>query len=104
MSMAGLQCRGVEAYFPIAPNMMLLMFDGDYHTFLSGHDRRIIELTNPNDVEYCNSRCLLHCDTCVFSNTPDFSIVDTILGNDPDVFDHPHTVMHWGGKTYMPSK
>ena len=104
MSMAGLQCRGVEAYFPIAPNMILLMFDGDYHTFLSGHDRRIIELNNIDDVEYYNSRCLLHCDSCVFSNTPDFSIAEKMLKKDPNAFDLPHTVLHWGGKTYFPCK
>ena len=104
MSMAGLQSRGVEVYFPFAPDLMLLMFDSEYHTEFRGHDRRVIELDNAEVVKYCNSRCVLHSDNCVFSNTNDFSVIDEMLAKNPNVLDHPHTVLHWGGNTYTPRR
>lgn len=104
MSMAGLQSRGVEVYFPFAPDLMLLMFDSEYHTEFRGHDRRIIELDNTEVVKYCNSRCVLHSDNCVFSNTNDFSVIDEMIAKNPSVFNQPHTVLHWGGNTYIPRR
>lgn len=104
MSMAGLQSRGVEAFFPLSPNLILLMLDGEYHTEFKSYDRKIIELDNAEVVKYCNSRCILHSDSCVFSNTNDFSVISEMLANNPNVLDQPHTVMHWGGNTYTPQK
>lgn len=102
--MSGLKSRGVEAYFPLAPNLMLLMFDSGYHTFIQGRDRRIIELRDIEVVKAYNSRCVLNSDTCIFSNTDDFSIIDGMLSKDPKVLDTPHTVLHWGGHTYTPQR
>lgn len=104
MSMAGLQSRGVEVYFPFAPDIMLLMFDSEYHIEFRGHDRRVIELDNAEVVKYCNSRCALHSDNCVYSNTNDFSVIDEMIAKNPNVLDQPHTVLHWGGNTYIPRR
>lgn len=104
ISMAGLNSQGVEVYFPISPNLMLLMFDGEYHKRLQGYDRRIIELYDEEAVKYCNSRCALYSDSCVISNKNDFSIINEMLVKDPKVFDQPRTVLHWGGNTYTPRK
>ena len=104
VSMAGLQSRGVEVYFPISPNLMLLMFDGEFHTELQGYDRRVIELENEEVVKYCNSRCVLHSDNCIFSNANDFAVIDKMLAENPNILDQPHTVLHWGGNTYTPRR
>lgn len=104
VSMSGLQCKGVEAFFPLSPKLMLLMFDGDYHEFCQGYDRRIFELDNSEVVKYCNSRCMLFSERCVFSNNSDFSISEEMLEKNPNIFNQPHTVIKWGGKTYSPRK
>lgn len=104
VSMAGLNCRGVEAYFPLSPNLMLLMFDGEYHSFASKRERCIIEIDDTEVIKYCNSRCLLFSERCVFSNTDDFSVAQEMLNKNPEIFEQPHTVMHWGGKTYTPRR
>ena len=104
ISMAGLQSQGVEAYFPLSPNLMLIMLDGEYHTQFQKHDRRVIELDNPEVVKYYNSRCVLYSDNCIFSTVNDFSVIDEILTKNPDVLNQPHTVMSWGGNTYTPRR
>ena len=104
VSMAGLRSRGVEVYFPISPQLMLLMFDGEYHVEFQEHDRRVIELDNPQVVKYCNSRCILHSDSCIFSNNNDFSVINEMIAKNPNVLNQPRTVLHWGGKTYIPRR
>lgn len=104
VSMAGLQSQGVEAYFPLSPNLMLIMLDGEYHTQFQKHDRRVIELDNPEVVKYCNSRCVLYSDNCIFSTVNDFSVIDEMLAKNPNVLNQPHTVMSWGGNTYTPRR
>lgn len=104
LSMAGLKSKGVEAYFPISPELMLVMLDGDYHTGIKEYDRRIIELTSIDSVNDYNSRCVIHSDACIFSKTDDFSIIEEMLAQNPDILDMPHTVLRWGGKTYSPRR
>lgn len=104
MSMAGLKSRGVEAYFPISPELMLVMLDGDYHTGLGKYDRRIVEVDDVESVIDYNSRCVIHSDTCVFSRTDNFSLIEDLLSKYPALLDMPHTVVHWGGNTYTPRK
>lgn len=104
ISMAGLRSCGVEVYFPISPNLMLLMFDGEYHTKFRDFNRRIIEMDNEEVVKYCNSRCILHSDSCIFSNNNDFSVIDEMIAKNPNVLNQPRTVLHWGGKTYTPRR
>ena len=104
MSMAGLKSKGVEAYFPISPELMLVMLDGDYHTSIKEFDRRIVELSDLDSVKDYNSRCILHSDTCVFSKTDNFSLIEEMLSKNPDILDMPHTVVRWGGKTYSPRR
>lgn len=104
MSMAGLKSRGVEAYFPLSPNLMLLMYDGEYHTELSSSDRRVVELYDGRIVDFMNERCVVHTDGCIYSITNDFSVIDEMLKKDPRVLDQHHVTLQWGGKTYTPRR
>lgn len=102
LCMAGLNCQGVEAFFPISPNLLLIMVDSDYHTTFQNHDRRIDELTSEEIVKFYNSWCVLRSDSCVFSNTNNFSIIDEMVLQQPDILNQPHSVFQWGTKTYTP--
>lgn len=105
LSMNGLNCRGVEVYFPISPNLMLLMFDGDYHTFTQKHDCKIIQSNDEQDIiNRMNIRTIINAERFVFSNTNDFRIIEDLLKKDPTIFSQPKTVVHWGGKAYTPNQ
>ena len=64
----------------------------------------VVELSDLDSVKDYNSRCILHSDTCVFSKTDDFSLIEEMLSKNPDILDMPHTVVRWGGKTYSPRR
>lgn len=104
MSMAGLNSRGVEAYFPLSPDLLLLMFDGEYHSDLKNHDRRPVELNDGEIVRSVNQRCVAHSDCCVFSNTDNFSAIEEMLNENPAVLDQPRVTLQWGGNTYTPRR
>ena len=104
LSMAGLDSRGVEGFYPLSPRIMLLMLDGEYHKEYQGSDRRVDVVDNKEVVKYYNSRCVSRSDNCIFSATDDFSVIDEMLAKNPEVLDEPHTVVNWGGKTYTPQK
>lgn len=102
LSMRGLRCKGIEVFFPLSPNIILLMVDGNYHTHMKTKERRILGNCRIENVEYCNSLQCYESDRYIFSNTNDFSIVDKILVKNPRAFDSPRTEMNYGGKTYLP--
>lgn len=102
VSMSGLSSKGIEVNFPIAPDIILTMFDGDYHSNLNEYDRRIVEIDDLRDINNYNLRCVIHSERCIFSNKEDFSIIHDILEKEPYIFDKPHTILHCGGKTYKP--
>lgn len=102
MSMTGLNSSGIEAYFPISPTVILLMYDGDYHKDIAPFDRRSVYIDNPEDVAMYNEQIVHNSTRCVFSNDGNFSIIQLMLEKNKDVFNFPSTVLHWGGKTYIP--
>lgn len=104
MSMRGIKSKGVEVFFPLSPNVLLVMFDGDYHTQLASKDRYVDELIDEREIHYYNSILVSECDSCVFSQTNDFTVIENMLAKDPHALDHPHSITHWGGKTYFPRK
>ena len=102
LSMRGLRCKGVEAFFPLNPNIMLSMVDGDYHTHMKANERRICDNCRTENVAYYNSLQCYESERYIFSNTADFSIVDKIIAKNSRAFDFPRTEMNYGGKTYLP--
>lgn len=101
LSMNGLDCRGVEAYFPLSPSLLLLMFDGNYHTHFKGDERRIVEV-DIDKVKHYNSLTALNCSRCVFSSDDDFSVVLEVLKKNPNAFNRPRSLLKGGSKTYTP--
>lgn len=104
LSMNGLLSPGIEVYFPLSPNLMLLMFDGNFHTNLRAYDRRIIELKGIEFVDFYNTKCILESENCVFSKENDFSIISEMLESDPNILEQPKILMRWNGNTYTPKK
>ncbi|MBE6992002.1 MAG: DUF4238 domain-containing protein [Ruminococcaceae bacterium] len=92
MSMSGLLSKGIEVDFPVAPDIILTMFDGEYHRAIQKYDRRIIELEDIDDITDYNSRCIIHSERCVFSNNGNFTLVQDLLKKDPQILDLPHMI------------
>jgi len=86
MSMSGLQSPGVEVFFPISPNCILLMFDGSYHNHIAYLERKYVLIDDELSVDYYNSLCVLRCERCVFSNDGDYKLVKGVKKRNPDVF------------------
>ena len=75
MSMNGLKSKGVEVFFPISPECILVMFDGSYH-FQNAHlERRYVLLDNEAYIDYYNSLCAMQSERCVFSSDGDFALL-----------------------------
>ena len=104
LSMSGLASEGVEIYFPISPDMMLIMYEKTYHSKLTPMHCRILETENEEMVNYYNSHCIINSSRCVFSQMPDFSIVSKIKSLNPEILHLPKTSLSFGGKTYKPTK
>jgi len=103
--MSGIACKGVEVFFPISPQLMLLMFEREYHSDKDKYDRRIIESDRINVIREYNAKIIVNSQRCTFSPSNDFSpIVDTMLKNNPEILDIPHTITSFGGKNYYPRK
>lgn len=104
MAMSGISSEGVEVYFPISPDLMLLMFEKTHHKDIVSKNYRIIEIDNHEIIDDYNSRCVMNSSRCVFSQTDDFSIIDKMKAKRPDVLKLPKTVLTWGGKKYTTKK
>lgn len=104
VSMSGIGSRGVEAYFPLSPNHILIMFDADYHIGIKGHDRKYVLLTDKEDVERYNRLCAYNSGQYVFSNEPGFSLVKIMIKDNPNIFSLPKTTLSYGGKTYTSTR
>lgn len=102
-SMTGLASRGVEVFFPISPNLMLIMADGEYHK-VDHCDRRILGTDNIDEIRYYNSKCIINSERCVFSSCEDFSIVDEMIKKNPKILHQPRSMMQLGEKTYVPQR
>ena len=103
MSMNGLKSKGVEVFFPISPESILVMFDGSYH-FQNAHlERKYVLLDNEAYIDYYNSLCAMQSERCVFSSDGDFALLEEMKENNPQIFSQPHAQMNWGSKTYFPT-
>lgn len=103
VSMSGISSKGVEVYFPLSPDLMLVMFEKTYHHNISSKNYRIIEVDEQDIIAYYNSQCVINSSRCVFSQTYDFSIIEEMKAKRPDVLQLPKTVLKWGDKTYTPN-
>ena len=61
----GLASCGVEVFYPISPDLILIMVDGDYHKHLIKDDRRYIEFVSLQTIEYYNSLIMKNAERCI---------------------------------------
>lgn len=102
MSMNGLSSKGVEVFFPLSPNIILIMVDGSYHTELRSRERRYIEITNTKNVDFYNSLLSMEANRFVFSKDGDFSLLDEMKKREPQSLKKRTVKLEWGGKTFYP--
>lgn len=100
LPMNGIASTGVEVFFPLSPQHILLMYDGEYHRSIQAYDRRFYSIEEEELIERYNMLCVYNSSQYVIANTPVFDIVKKELRKDPHAFDTPKTVLHYGGKTY----
>ena len=99
----GLRSPGVEVIFPIAPDLLLIMHDGQYHQ-VTHKDLTCWECFTENTINYYNEIITLNSETCTISQNGDWHVIGKMLKHKPDVFKQPKTQIEWGGKTYIPAK
>ena len=104
MAMSGVSSEGVEIYFPLSPDLMLVMFEKTYHSNMMSKNYRIVEIDDLDMIDDYNSRSVMNSSRCVFSQTDDFSIIEKMKAKRPDVLQLPKSTLTWGGKTYTPRK
>ncbi|MBS5844035.1 MAG: DUF4238 domain-containing protein [Clostridiales bacterium] len=102
LSMAGLTSKGVEIFFPISPQHILIMYDGSYHKGTVQNERNYVNLIYPENIDYYNSLCADQSHQCVFLLDEDLNVINKMLNKNTCVFDIPKTVVMWGGKKYYP--
>lgn len=100
VSMAGIMSEGVELFYPISPDIILIMFDRSYHKNARKLDRHCVDIQSVDTIDYYNSICVSQSERCVFSQTDDFSLIDRMLMINKDALRKPHMTLTWGGKTY----
>lgn len=102
LSMNGIGSRGIEVFYPLSPDIILIMVDGTYHTQWKPFDRDYIEITDSANIDYYNSILAMEAERFVFSSESNMSIIQDMKRQTPDVFLQPHVQMKWGEKTFYP--
>ena len=100
LSMSGIASKGVEVYFPLSPDLLLIMLEKTYHTNYEYQNYRIVEVDKIDMVEYYNSYCVMNSSRCVYSINDDFSIVDKLKAKKADILQSSKSELLWNGKTY----
>lgn len=100
LSMSGLNSKGVEIYFPLSPDLLLIMLERTHHSNYENQNYRIVEIDNDDMIEYYNSYCFMNSSRSVYSQDGDFSIVKKMQSSQSDLFQSSKMTLLWNGKTY----
>ena len=100
ISMSGVASKGVEVYFPLSPDLLLIMLEKTYHTNYEHQNRRIVEVDKIDMVEYYNSHCVMNSSRCVYSINDDFSVVDKLKAKNANISQSSKSELLWNGKVY----
>ncbi len=73
----GLASAGVEIFYPLAPDLILVMMDGDYHKHLVNDERRYVEFGEIPTIEYYNSLAAMNSERFVISSNDDFALLNS---------------------------
>lgn len=104
VSMSGIMSEGVEVFYPISPNLILIMFDREYHKQIEHIDRHYFAIEDPDIIDHYNSLCIQQSERCVFSVNDDFSLIHRMLKDSPNAINKPYISATWNGKTYLAEK
>lgn len=74
----GLASSGVELCYPLAPDLILVMVDGEYHTQFASDDRHYTEFVKNENIEYYNSITSMQSERIIISCNDDFSLLQKI--------------------------
>lgn len=72
----GLASAGVEIFYPLAPDLILVMVDGNYHKHLVKDERRYIEFDHIPTIEYYNSLAAMNSERFIISCNDDFALLN----------------------------
>jgi hypothetical protein len=104
MSMSGLASKGVEVFYPISPQIILIMFEREYHKNIENLDRHYFIIDNEKTVDSYNALSAIFSTRFIFSKSGDFQIINELLEAYPAIFDKPKVSLYWNGQTYYPQK
>lgn len=104
LSMNGIGSKGVEVFFPLSPEIILIMVDGSYHTQWIPFERKYIEIHDSANVDYYNSILATQAGRFVFSADGHMDLLEAMKNDNPSVFEQPQGQVSWGGKTYYPRR
>ncbi len=104
ISTNGLNSKGVEVFFPLSPDVILLMVDGTYHKHCLPFERRYIEITNEKSIECYNSLLATQARRDIYSFDGDFSLLTQMKTRDTEILNYPHVQLSWGDRKYYPKK
>lgn len=105
LSMNGLDSPGVEVFFPISPEIILVMYDGEYHKEIVDKDRTYWIISEEDNVNYYNSLSVIRSHRCIFSDKNDFTLIEKMINRNPLIFENnKSTELHYGGKVYRPQR
>lgn len=90
LSMNGLASEGVEVFFPLSPDVLLIMVDGSYHKQFVPYDRRYIELTERESIDYYNSFLAMQAERVIISADSDMDLIERMKNQNRDALNSPH--------------
>ena len=85
ISNVGLDSPGVEIFFPLSPDVILVMTDGRYHTHMLEKENRYVEINKESIVDYYNSILVMQAERSVISCDGDFALIKKIKERKPEV-------------------
>ena len=100
ISMSGIASKGVEVYFPLSPDLLLIMLEKTHHVNYCSQNHRIVQVVRVDVVDYYNSYCVMNSTRCVYSQNGDFSIVDKLIAKNANILQSSKSELLWNGKTY----
>lgn len=104
ISMSGIKSEGVEVYFPLSPQHILIMCDGTFHKELEPFNRKYVPIEEILMVEHYNFHCVHNSNRCIYSKDGDFTVIKNILDENPKAFDIPKMQLSWAGKQFFPER
>lgn len=84
MSYGGFASDGVEVVFPISPNLLIAMYEKNWHSSFY-QDRSFKIINHTQIVDYYNQNQIAHCFRCVFSQKDEFDLAKEICNKYPEL-------------------